>query len=333
MHFFRTVRTKAIHVFWQLLVLLVVQSSTLADSPQRKILTADSSKGIIAIVDESGEIEWQHPIGPLHDLHLLENGNVLFQDSWTHIVEIDPRTDKIVWEYDAAKMGGNQGKQLEVHAFQRLENGDTLLAESGIGRIIEVNPAGEITHSVALKLDRFHPHRDTRLVRKLPSGNYLVCHEGEGLVREYDPDGASVWEFAVPLFGRKPAAGHGPEAFGNQCFSALRLENGNTLIGTGNGHSVLEVNPSKEIVWKLEQNELDGIQLAWVTTLQRLPNGNLVIGNCHAGEPNPQVVEITRDKKVVWGFHDFKRFGNALTNTQVLTVDGRVIVPVIGQDR
>lgn len=304
-----------------------------AESPKHRLLTADSSKGIIAIIDEKGQVEWQHPIGPLHDLHLLPNGNVLFQDSWTRIIEIDPATNAKVWEYDAARAGGNQGKQLEVHAFQRLENGDTMLVESGVGRIIEVNAVGEITHNVALNLKQFHPHRDTRLVRKLPSGNYLVCHEGEGLVREYDRSGATVWEYAVPLFGRQPAGGHGPEAFGNQCFSALRLDNGNTLIATGNGHSVLEVSPTKEIVWKLEQNELPGVQLAWVTTLQQLPNGNLVIGNCHAGPSNPQVIEITRDKQVVWQFHDFERFGNALTNTQLLSTDGEALQPVPGRDR
>jgi hypothetical protein len=92
-----------------------------------------------------------------------------------------------------------------------------------------------------------------------------------------------VWEYAVPLFGREPRPGHGPEAFGNQVFSALRLPSGDTLIGTGNGHSVLEVTPSKEIVWSVRQHDLPGITLAWVTTLQVLPNGHIVLGNCHAG--------------------------------------------------
>ncbi len=333
MHFQGRLRLQLLNLFSPLLFALVAHQGLLAEAPQHKILTADSSKGIIAIVGEDGQIEWQHRIGPLHDLHLLANGNVLFQDNWTHIVEMDPKTNAIVWEYDAAQAGGNQGKQLEVHAFQRLENGDTMIVESGIGRIIEVNQAWQITHEVALDLKRFHPHRDTRLVRKLPSGNYLVCHEGEGLVREYDRSGATVWEFEVPLFGHKPADGHGPEAFGNHCFSALRLQNGNTLIGTGNGHSVLEVTPAKEIVWKLEQNDIEGIQLAWVTTLQQLPNGNLVIGNCHAGEANPQVVEINRAKELVWSFHNFEDFGNSLTNTQVLTTDGKPITPMLGQDR
>ncbi len=214
------------------------------------------------------------------------------------------------------------GRPVEVHAFQRLANGATMIAESGPARIIEVDRDGVLLHEVALQVAEPHPHRDTRLVRKLDNGNYLVCHEGDGIVREYDGEGNIVWEFEVPLFDREPAPGHGVEAFGNQCFCALRLANGNTLISTGNGHSVIEVTPAKDIVWKLDQHELPGISLAWVTTLQVLPNGHLVIGNCHAESENPQVIEITRDKEVVWTFHDFDRFGNSLTNTVVLTTNG-----------
>ena len=297
-----------------------------AQAPKHSFLTADSSKGRIAIIDEQGKTEWEMKIGPLHDLHLLSSGNVLLQTNWTKIVEIEPKSNKVVWEYDSATANGNAGKQLEVHAFQRLDNGLTMIAESGVSRIIEVDRSGKIVREMPLKVAAPHPHRDTRLVRKLASGNYLVCHEGDGLVREYRPNGETAWEYAVPLFDKKPAPGHGVEAFGNQCFAALRLPSGNTLISTGNGHAVIEVTPAKEIVWKLDQNDLPGIQLAWVTTLQVLASGNVVIGNCHAGEKNPQIVEVSRDKKVVWTFHDFDRLGDSTTNTQLLTTNGEKVV-------
>jgi len=50
------------------------------------------------------------------------------------------------------------------------------------------------------------------------------------------------------------------------------------LIGTGNGHGVLEVTPAKEIVWQVGQDDLAGIRLAWVTTVQVLGNGNILLG-------------------------------------------------------
>ena len=314
----------------RLLTLLSVATLTIVPAatdaaPKRKFIAADSSKKRIAVVDESGKTIWQRRIGPLHDFQMLPNGNILLQDSWTHLIEVDPKTDKIVWQYDAQTSNGNTGKRVEVHSFQRLDNGDTMIAESGPSRIIEVDKSGRLKKIVHLKVRKSSPHRDTRLVRKLDNGHYLVCHEGDGVVKEYDSAGKVVWEFAVPLFGKKRRGGHGVNAFGNQCYSAVRLPNGNTLIGTGNGHSVIEVTPMKKIVWKLEQNDLPGIQLAWVTTLQVLPNGNIVIGNCHAGPKNPQIIEVTKGKKVVWSFTDFQRFGNALTNSRILTMDRRPV--------
>jgi hypothetical protein len=306
-----------------LLCLILVPAGVTAQKIQHRLLVADYSKHRIAIVGADGKTEWEHKIGDLHDLHFLPDGHVLCQISFTRLVEIDPRTDKIVWEYDAAKSNGNAGKKVEVHAFQRLADGVTMIAESGPARIIEVDRAGKLLREMKMQVAQPHPHRDTRLVRKLASGNYLVCHEGQGAVREYEPSGKVVWDYAVPLFGQKPRPGHGVEGFGNACFAAVRLPSGNTLISTGNGHSVIEVTPMKEVVWSLKQDELPGIRLAWVTTLQVLPNGHIVLGNCHAGRANPQVIEVTRAKKVVWTFHDFDRFGDATSNSQVLEADSK----------
>ena len=291
----------------------------------RRVLAADYSTKRIAIVDGMGKVLWEHKIDNIHDLHHLPDGNILFQTSMTRLLEVDPKTNKVVWQYDAGKMNGNEGKRVEVHAFQRLPGGLTMIAESGVGRIIEVDAAGMIVRQVKLKVAKNDPHRDTRLVRKLDNGHYLVAHEGEGAVREYDADGKVVWDYPVPMFGKRAAGGHGPEAFGNAVFAAVRLKNGNTIIATGNGHSVIEVTPQKQIVWELHQDDLPGIKLAWVTTLQVLPNGNVILGNCHAGPNNPQLVEVSREKKMVWSFRDLKHFGDATSNSQVLDVPGPVI--------
>jgi outer membrane protein assembly factor BamB len=281
-------------------------------------------KGKLAIVGADGDIEWEMPWGPIHDVHRLANGHIMVQAGGAKVAEIDPGSKEVVWSYDSATQNGNEGKPVEVHAFQPLGDARVMIAESGVGRIIEVDRAGKLLKVVRLRVEQPHPHRDTRLVRKLATGNYLVCHEGDGAVREYDgKTGEVAWEYEVPLFGRGRADGHGPEAFGNQTFAAVRLANGNTLITTGNGHSVLEVTAAKEIVWKLEQRDLPGITLAWVTTLEVLPNGNYVIGNCHAGPENPQVIEIEpKSKRVVWQFNQFERFGNDVSNTLLLDVKG-----------
>lgn len=280
--------------------------------------------GKLAKIDSKGEITWEMPWGGIHDVHVLPSGNIMVQEKMRKIVEIDPKTKKVVWSYDCGAMNGNEGKKLEVHAFQPLANGHIMIAESGPARIIEIDRLGKLIKEISLKVDKPHPHTDTRLARKLENGNYLACHESDGVLREYDETGKVVWEYEVPLFGKEPKGGHGLDAFGNRLFSAVRLENGNTLIGTGNGHSVIEVTPKKEVVWQLHQDDLPGIRFAWVTTLEILPNGNYVIGNCHAGPGNPLLVEIEpKTKKVVWTFDHFKKFGNSVSNSQLLDLVGK----------
>ena len=262
------------------------------------------------------------PWGGIHDIHKLPNGNLLVQKGSAAIAEVNLAKHEVIWTYDSAKSNGNAGKPVEVHSFQPLADGRIMIAESGPGRIIEIDRDGKIHKEIKLKINHPHPHRDTRLVRKLANGNYLVCHEGDGAIREYDGEsGHVVWEYDVPLFGQPRRDGHGPEAFGNQAFAAVRLPDGDTLISTGNGHSVLRVARDKEIVWRLEQDDLPGIVLAWVTTLEVLPNGHYVIGNCHAGPGNPLLIEIDpTTKKVVWSFDRYSDFGNSVSNTLLLGV-------------
>jgi hypothetical protein len=298
------------------IALLILAASTSCVSAREVLLQGN---GKLARWKD-GEIVWEMSWGGIHDIQQDAKGRILVQRDMHEVCAIDPVEKKVVWSYDSRTSNGNAGKGLEVHAFQELPDGHLMVAESGVGRIIEVDQDGKLEKEIKLTVDHPAPHRDTRLARKLTNGHYLVNHEGDGMVREYDESGKVVWDYAVPLFGKQPADGHGPEAFGNQTFSSLRLENGNTLIATGNGHSVLEVTPAKEIVWKLEQKELPGITLAWVTTLQILPNGNYVIGNCHAGPGQPNLIEIEpKTKKVVWKMEEFERFGNDVSNTLVVT--------------
>lgn len=287
---------------------------------QHRVITQGNGK--LAMVDERGQIEWEMEWGGIHDIHILDSGNILTRRGRSEVVEIDPQTKDIVWSYDSAKRNGNEGEQVEIHAFQPLTGDNVMIAESGPARIIEVNRDGKILSQIKLKVDNPHPHMDTRLARKLANGHYLVCHEGDGVLREYDGDGKVVWEYEVPMFGKQAQPGHGPESFGNKLFGAVRLKNGNTLIATGNGHSVIEVTPDKQIVWHLQQNDLPGITLAWVTTLEVLPNGNYVIGNCHAGAGQPLLVEVEpKSKKVVWTFDHFDTFGNSVSNSQLMDVE------------
>ena len=292
------------------------------DKPGYRVLARD--KGHVAIVNAKGEVEWEVPCDTdAHDIAMLPNGNVLMPVSDTKIVEMSP-AKKVVWQYESKPTAANKG-HVEVHSFQRLADGVTLIAESGNKRLIEVNKDGKIVREIPLTVDHPNAHRDTRLVRKLDNGHYLVCHEGDGKVREYDAAGKVVWSYTLDLAGRPRSPGHGPEGHGTEVFGAIRMPNGHTMIAGGNNNRVIEVDKDGKIVWSIGHDELPGIRLAWVTTLQLLPNGDLIVGNCHAGPDNPQLFEVTREKKVVWTFNDHKTFGNDVAAAQVLGVKGKVV--------
>ncbi len=248
----------------------------------------------------------------------------------TRVVETDAGQEGRSGRYDAKPKEGYTGG-VEVHAFQRLADGNTMVAESGNRRIVEVSPEGKIVREVPLKVENPHPHRDTRMVRKLDGGNYLVCQGGRGAFTSMPRQGRSSWTYRLDLAGRPRSDGHGPEGHGTEVYgAAARLKNGNTLIACRNGNRVIEVTPEGKTVWSVEQKELPGITLGWVTTLHALPNGNVIFGNCHAGPENPQLVEVTRDKQVVWTFKDFKRFGNSLAVAHVLDLPEGTIRLITG---
>lgn len=281
---------------------------------QRYVLGAD--RGRLALVDADGEVAWQMPLpSQVHDIQVLEDGHILTHKDAATVIEIDPKKKEIVWSYTSQPKAGYDGP-IEVHAVQRLDDGLTMIAESGNQRIIEVDRSGRIVHQMPLKVEKPNSHRDTRIVRKLANGNYLVCQELDGTVNEYEPDGDIVWSYRLDLDGRPAKPGH--DGHGTEVFGALRLDDGNTVIATGNGNRVIEVDRDGKIVWSLGHDELPGIELKWVTSLSKRPNGNLIFGNTHAGPGNPQLIEVTRDKKVVWTLHDFTTFGNDLAAAVVL---------------
>ena len=300
--------------------LLVYSDAPDPAGPPYRVLAQD--RGHLAIVGTDGQVEWEVPIKHnAHDLQVLPNRNILVATSSTTVVEMT-RDKREVWKYEAKPAGTNPGR-VEIHAFERLPDGRTMVVESGNRRIVEVEADGTIARVVPLVVEHPDPHRDTRRARKLANGHYLVCHEGDGTVREYDEAGAVVWSYALDLAGRPRTGGH--DGHGVEVYNALRMPSGNTLIAGGNNNRVIEVNPAGQVVWSVDHDELPGIELRWVTTLMLKPNGNVVFGNTHAGPKNPQLIEVTRNKQVVWTFGDFKTFGNDAASAVLLNAGEGVI--------
>lgn len=123
------------------------------------------SLGVVMFVRKSdGEIIWRSPKGMLntqHDPTILPNGNILvFDNGFTRIptssnpfssygsrvVEIDPRTNKIVWQFSGGENVIDKVRFFApiVGGAQRLSNGNTLITDGPKGHIFEVTKDGEV---------------------------------------------------------------------------------------------------------------------------------------------------------------------------------------------
>src|SRR5690242_1513746 len=194
-------------VFAGLLVAMVATVSLTADSAASRYRVLAQDNGHVAIVNGRGEVEWEVECKHnSHDIAVLENGNLLLHVGPAKVVEMTPGKE-VIWQYESQPKAPYTGR-VEAHAFQRLPDGLTMIAESGNRRIVEVDRGGRIVKEVPLVVEHPQPHRDTRLARKLASGNYLVCHEGDGVVREYNGEGKVVWSYALDLAGRPRSPGH-----------------------------------------------------------------------------------------------------------------------------
>ena len=260
-----------------------------------------TGSGRVVKLDKDGNKLWSFKGANVSDVWLLPNGNVLFADNAAK--EVDPKTDKIVWSYKSefGKGGGTFG-------VQRLENGLTLVAENSTGRILEVDQKGAVVFEMQLPLIKRGIHGNFRHCRKLQNGNYLITHKGPKIVREYTPKGEVVQEIKVP----------------NAAFSAVRLPNGNTIVGHIDG--VTEYNKEGKAVWSFKTSELPaGITTGFLCGIHSLPNGNIVCGTYRVplkDEKGAALFEITRKKKLVWRY--FKSDGDrVMMAVQKLTPDGK----------
>ena len=106
-------------------------------------------------------------------------------------------------------------------------------------------------------------------------------------------------------------------------FTAIRLENGNTLIGCTWGNLVIEVDPKGTIVWQVDNEVLATKPLNDTCGVQRLPNGNTVITSYRAKPGEVRLTEVTRDKQIVWTYTDNSPGG--IHHFQILDTNGEAL--------
>ena len=108
----------------------------------------------VVMVDRgTGKFSWKWGRGEISHQHhptQLSNGHILLLDNGAHrrglsysrVIEVDPDSNQVVWEYR-----GDPLSSFFTHftgGAERLTNGNTLICEGYEGRMFEVSPKGEV---------------------------------------------------------------------------------------------------------------------------------------------------------------------------------------------
>ncbi|MFA6561064.1 MAG: hypothetical protein WCV00_04055 [Verrucomicrobiia bacterium] len=274
----------------------------------------------VMILSAAGAVEWEHPTALTHDAWMLSNGNVLFADGAT-VTEVTP-DHKVVFQYKSPEQKGGG-----TFSCQRLDNGNTLVGENSTGKVLEADAAGKVVFELQTQPATVGAHHNMRMARKLKNGNYLVCHSGAHVVKEYTPKGDVVLELKTPAIA----------------FAAVRTGKGTTLVSSL--ARLLEFDAAGKVVWEFANTDIPGVKITNMTALHLLPNGNIVTGCYRAYEksgasfqlanPNDRkqeacatigsgLLEITRDKKLVWHLSDPKLAGTMMA-VQKLDASGKAM--------
>lgn len=256
------------------------------------LLISGTDLNYVGIVDTNGTIAWKYDEvqsaagnGQKNDCWLLPNGNVVYSYQWGVRI-VDVRTSKVIWDRPTPKRNNQSG---ETHSCQPLDGGSSrfLVPEcfADTAFIVEVDTAKNERRRIALKNQGNGTHGKWRQIRKTAQNTYLVSSYDLHHSYEYDTLGRLVHDF--------PAGG----------YVACRLENGNTLTGTGDDCRFVEYNASGTLVWEVNNTTaaVTGLGIGFGSEAQRLQNGNTIITNWggHGTGFGAAVVEIKPDRTVV----------------------------------
>ena len=145
--------------------------------PNGDIVASFRYLNTLAIIDrETGDIKWRWgstELGHQHNPTIQTHGNILafdnghhrlppderdpahLTDGYSRVVEVNPDTNNIEWEYRADNL--HSFYSAVCSSAERLPNGNTLICESTSGRIFEVTPDSEVVWEFISPFYEFKP--------------------------------------------------------------------------------------------------------------------------------------------------------------------------------
>ena len=238
--------------------------------------------GVLMEVDWDGNVIWQfEDEDQHHDARVLPNGNLLILRAEVLPPELEARVsggrpagqDYGMWTDWVAEVTREGETVWEWHARDHMA------------------PEEYPINAVDLRDEWTHGNG----IAQLPNGDVLISFRNVNTVAIIDRDsGDFTWTMGAPELAQQ----HDPSF----------LENGNVLIFDNGGHRensglnysrVIEVDPAtSEIVWEYIDATILNFFSPFVSSAQRLPNGNTFISEGNYG----RLFEVTIDGEIVWEY-------------------------------
>jgi outer membrane protein assembly factor BamB len=238
---------------------------------------------VIIVDDDSGTIVWQYgadqggagsgmdqldvPVAAIlvptkgeEDILITDQGN-------NRVIEVSETTKHIRWQFPAL---GSKESLNNPNSAERLSTGNTLIADSGNGRVLEVEPSGAFKW-VFPASSAGHQLSNPAFASRLPNGNTLITDAGTNEIIEVDGESPPNVVWAYSTTNRNPCDAT------PQPTSAVRLANEHTLITDQFNDQVLEVDhsPSPKLLYTYGKLGIGGSSIG----LLNVPYDARVIGD------------------------------------------------------
>ena len=259
------------------------------------LFTAHSNGGQVGIIDKNGKIVWSMKANHPQRADISADGKKIFVSESHGAKMVDMDTKKVLWEYvtpkvkwdgaEAQKVKKGDEVWLENPVAQILGEDRFLVGNEGKSKMMEINSKGEVLKEIVSESLNKVRHGEFRLASKTDEGTYLFPLLESSLLTEYDSDGKQILRVKTD----------------GGVVGAQRLSNGDVLAGGFFGVSVF--NRKGETVWNFSakemQQKLNSKAQVIICDVKELPNGNIACTTYCSTKDLPDILEITKDKRIV----------------------------------
>ena len=271
-------------------------NTLITDSKNHRVIEVDSDKNIVWQYGNGTPSDGTNQLNYPMDAERLANGNTLITEEHNcRIIELRTSdydtakpdnnftADSIVWQYGTTGVSGSGPNELNYPKdADRLDNGNTLIADYRNHRVIEVNATGEVVWqygttgvwgSGANQL--WYPTDAERLF----NNHTLIADHSNHRVIEVNEAKERVWQY-----GTTGVWGSGANELYNPA-DAEQLPNGNMLICDKDNNRVIEVVPGAIDVIPIAIETAPQTLYAWLT-LCEVTTTIFNNGSAHSGRFN-----------------------------------------------